>query len=227
MGMSRAALVLIALMPFALAGCGSHSPDESCQSCVPVDDDVEAPATSTSVVRGFAPIADTFIVSTMPTTNYGDWPVLKVAHQGSAEEYWTLIAFDLTALPTDSVVNKATLLLYVDDYYSQDELTLPCEVHRATNRWSEMTATWNTHFTFFAPGPVATTETSAASIGSMVRFNITRLVKNWVKYPARNSGCMIKGPADFTGSARVEFGSRENEAPAKRPRLRVDYSPPA
>jgi hypothetical protein len=228
MGMSRVALVLLAVVPLVLAGCGGQSfqtPSPTALGGADAGYDTEAPAGLASIVVAARPAADTFILSSHPTDNYGGYDVLSVGSNPPAgEEYRSLIAFNLTALPAGSVINSAVLLLYVDEYWSPDDALWQVSVHRVTSRWQETTATWNTHCTFFAPLPVATKELAPGDVGKMVRFNITPLVRNWVKTPARNFGCMLKTSVLPELRYRVSFGSRDNEAPAFRPRLKVDYT---
>ena len=55
------------------------------------------------------PKADALVLNSTPRANYGAWPLLAV--QNGANSY---IQFDLSALPQDATVTKATLRLYVD-----------------------------------------------------------------------------------------------------------------
>src|SRR5580692_6105797 len=55
------------------------------------------------------PSADTFTLNATPKTNYGPSPLLAVTNGGSA-----FIQFNLSGVPANATVSKATLRLYVD-----------------------------------------------------------------------------------------------------------------
>lgn len=93
---------------------------------------------------------DTWVNQALPSTNYGDGTYLRVGRNASTyDEYLTLLWFDPSDLPTDTVVISATLEMYSEINRTQAASPArpsvlsniwPDAIHTA---WDEMTVTWN------------------------------------------------------------------------------------
>jgi hypothetical protein len=83
-----------------------------------------APAANAQV----SPSADTFATTFTPNLNYGDLPLLAVT--AGTTSY---VRFDLSSIPTNSTVSKATLVLFVDAVTGDGQL----EVYRLNAPWVE------------------------------------------------------------------------------------------
>ena len=77
-----------------------------------------------------SPSADTFASTGTPILNYGSAPLLIVTAGTN-----TYIRFDLTSIPANSTVNKATLVLFVDAVTGNGAIN----VYKLTNSWAENT----------------------------------------------------------------------------------------
>ncbi len=83
---------------------------------------------SLSLLAQAPPSADTFTVSSSPHTNYGGWPLIAV-QQGSNG----YLQFNLSHLPANASVTKATLRLFVDAVSRSGSF----DVYQLNNSWSE------------------------------------------------------------------------------------------
>ncbi|MGW4022140.1 golvesin C-terminal-like domain-containing protein [Streptomyces sp. NPDC005009] len=102
---------------------------------VTVDPTIEIAPTPTTA-------QDVMISSDGPTSNYDDNWRLSVGNTTSGSSR-ALLRFPLSGIPAGTRVDSADLKLYYDQTHttSGDEVRL--EAHRATQEWSEATATWN------------------------------------------------------------------------------------
>ncbi|MGV8084609.1 MAG: DNRLRE domain-containing protein [Coriobacteriia bacterium] len=111
------------------------------------------------------------------------------------------------------------------------------ETHALLRSWSETGATWNT------PGDSSTTwGASGAQLGGSdystyasdsllieagdrwYDFDVTALVRSWVRNPAENDGLIILASAGISNSnVEAQFASGEYGETALRPQLTVSY----
>ena len=126
------------------------------------------------------PSADTFVFNATPHVNYGAYPLLVV--QPGASSY---VRFNLSAVPQNATVTKATLRLYVD------EVAVPgsFDVYEVDSAWTE-SALNSTNAP--APGVSATggapTAIAASSLNQFVLVDVTTLVQRWVSGTLPNNG---------------------------------------
>lgn len=98
------------------------------------------------------PIADTYVYSSQPTTNYGPDPVLSsgdVVSGNTVVRWITYLKFDLSAIPDGLSVTGATLNLYQVNG-AGFLLSGTDAAYVADDSWAEGTATYNTRPTFGA-----------------------------------------------------------------------------
>ena len=74
------------------------------------------------------PSADTFALSASPKTNYGPSPLLAVTNGATA-----FMQFNLSGVPANATVSKATLRLYVDASPRPEALTSTNSTRRGRN----------------------------------------------------------------------------------------------
>lgn len=170
--------------------------------------------------------ADTYITSNQPNTVRGLQPDLQVKPDTAPQEWKTLIAFDTSAIPANSSVSCAQLLL---NTVITDTLQT-IFVHQLLTSWVETEATWNERSTGNAWTPSgggsgtdyassATTSFVADTVGLKV-VNITSLAQNWVSNPGTNFGLILRSTG---GNGAAGFDSRESGGVI--PRLLVSYQP--
>ncbi len=156
------------------------------------------------------PSADTFTLNTAPKTNYGQSPLLAVTSGAS-----TFIQFNLSELPPNATVSKATLRLYVDAVTGAGTF----DVYEVNTPWTE----GGLNFTNApAPGLSATgskpVSISSASGNQFVLVDITTLVQDWVNGTVANNGIALKLTSSTGG---VSFDSKESPLTSHEPELEI------
>jgi len=162
-------------------------------------------------------VADAYIASAFPTSNYGAAPggaSLRV--NGGAQ---TLLRFDLGVLPDvdPSEVAQATLFVWVSTAPAGGTLT----VSTAAAPWSEATVTWNT-----APGIGAAVANglavTAGTGGYYLTADLTDQVRDWLA-DSPNAGIVLETES---GGASVLIDSKENTATSRPAYLEIALSGP-
>jgi hypothetical protein len=147
----------------------------------------------------FKPVADTYVNSGSPTTNYGGTTTLRADGSPDVHSY---LRFNVSGL-SGRTITKARLMLFANSSLSQGISGLAV----ADNTWGEMTTTYNN-----APPLGSVLSTSGAiTTGTWVTLDVTSYVTG-------------EGTFSFainTASATaISFGSRESGA--NSPQLILD-----
>jgi Collagen triple helix repeat (20 copies) len=153
-------------------------------------------ATGAAEANDGAVAADTFVVSTSPSTNYGGLSNLRVNSSST-----TLIWFDLSSLPagtTSSQIGKAVLRLYVNRVNTSGQVS----VLPVTSAWSESTVTYATIPTLGA----AVASFTPTTAQQFVLIDVTSMVQGWITTPSSNFGVAL---TSATGD--MLFDSKEND----------------
>ena len=174
---------------------------------------------------------DTYVDQWNPRLN-GATREKLIVRQGHVRS--ALLRFDLSSLRDSSGVNKALLHVYVQSRSGPH--SLPVQIYGVTRSWKvdEVTHQRATKKEPWAqegvgePGvdlgaqPIASLTLNAER--AWVTFDVTQLVQEWVSFPERNLGLVIKG--DGGVAVQYEFASSEwSVDPSLRPRLFVDWKP--
>jgi cysteine-rich repeat protein len=170
--------------------------------------------------------------------NYGTQSLSAGAWTSSNTEHFIrgLVAFDLSQIPKDAVIDQATLSLYSDTkvrLYGQGtsnglqpgHSTLSGSndffVRRIVSPWTEMGVTWKTQ-----PSVTTTHQVRAPSSTSVSQdydnLNVTDLVRDMVADPQNSHGFMLQLATEVR-YREVTFTSSEDVTPARRPKLVVVY----
>jgi len=167
----------------------------------------------------------------------------------------TLVAFDLSSIPSNAVINSVQVSFTIDQAPGQSATSDFASLHRLLSDWGEGAsytdrpgglgaaaepgdATWAHTFydtdTWGTPGgDYEEVASASAPFGSSVPETITfvctgRLksdVQAWVKNPAINFGWLLRGDENTEKNAR-RLGSREN-VNLPGPLLTIDYTIPS
>ena len=163
-----------------------------------------------------------------------------------------LMLFDLAlAVPSGTTINSVTLTLHMSQ--SNNAPTTICGIHRVQQHWGEEdsvakggegsgalalpgdatwlhtffdTQTWTAEGGDFDPDPLATQSVGDVAFYSWSSPALTALVQQWVETPDQNFGLLLHGDESFFPSAK-RFDTREVSNPSFRPRLIVNFTPPA
>ncbi len=164
--------------------------------------------------------ADSYVNQASSGTNYGSGTTMSVQSRLSQAQR-TLVMFNLSAIPEDSVINSATLELYAS---SAPTSGLTLNVHRITGTWTEAGVNWTNQ-----PAYNSTVDASLAggtTTGWKI-WNIASVVQGWVDGTSVNYGLIVKGSVENDKTAiTYAFASKENATTGNRPILRINYTPP-
>ncbi len=154
--------------------------------------------------------ADTFTVSSSPRTNYGAWPLIAV-QQGSNG----YIQFNLSHLPANASVTKATLRLFVDAVARNGSF----DVYQLNNAWSEGSLNYSNAPALGSSAtggnPIAIT---TSNLNQFLIIDITPLVQQWVSGSLPNNGVAL---ALTTSNGAFSFDSKEAILTSHQPELIV------
>lgn len=139
-----------------------------------------------------------------------------------------LIEFDLTSIPSGSVITSAALSLYgIGDnsgFGGHSDLSGSNEawIQRVTSFWDEGTVTWNTQPSSTSVNQVAL-NASTVSNEDYIDLDVTALVQDMLTFG--NNGFMIK-MQDENYYRRLNFASSDNSNAELHPQLVVCYQLP-
>ena len=163
-------------------------------------------------------IADTFVNSTSPETNYGNTASMYVG--ANSEQDFTYVKFDLTSIPSDATVTSANLEIYLSDtggnlYWSPAD-TIGA-YYCSDNSWTELGITWNNKPNF-NPNPTGSWSFGMLDFTGYKLWDVTADVKT-----ALTSGTLteVLKFESKTGNGYALYHSKEG---ASRPKLTVTYS---
>jgi len=180
--------------------------------------DAQNPANSSSADDYSLQVADEAQVGSLTPDQSLGMPTSfgPVVQRGSINTQRSLLAFDLSALPADAIITKATLSLTTID--TSETLTL---IQRATSDWTGDSATWTTQPTTAADSvfvPLASDQDPQHVI------DVTALVAAMAK-PGQNHGLVLR-LADETSDAHWSVASGRALDAAQRPSLTLEFALP-
>lgn len=177
----------------------------------------------------FYATADTYVLEGYPGVNLGDavdmWAGYDNYLDPDGQIVRSLVKFDISALPSNGTIARATLRLDLVLAYDYPNALRTITTYRATDAWAEMQVTWSTQ-----PG-VGEAYGSAAILSEdwgWHEFDVTDLVAAWQLGTQANHGIVIRGPEEAgLQSGWRAFGTREGEDPlteSRPPELVVEYT---
>jgi hypothetical protein len=178
------------------------------------------PSCYIGIPPGELPSDDAYIKANSATSNFGSLPNIEV--RPDKDESWRgLIRFDLSSIPSDSVVTQAMLFLYEKD----EKLDQVTYIYRVTSSWDETSVTWSSPWN--NPGGDYSSSNAYASFlpnqkNCMIEIDLTHLVQEWVS-GTPNHGMLLfsTGPNHI-----LRYSSKEEILVEQQPKLYVTYSAP-
>lgn len=179
-------------------------------------------------VSGYYGASDTYIDKYAPDANYHTSSLLRV---GQKQQYATLIRFDVSSIPSNAVVSRATLQIYGLSWGVTDVGMGAYMVLRNTN---SSQATWNQALAgnpWAVAGCESTTSDRRADYesgattdggGQWSTFSVTSAVQEWVSGSQANNGLLLRAVL-LRYADGFSFASSEHGDVASRPRLVVTY----
>ena len=169
-----------------------------------------APAIGSTTVTLY-PIADAYVNSSSPDTNYGNENSLYTSLNSELNYAYTM--FNLSSIPSDANVISAEFKVYLSDIggYTGSIGTHYC----SDDSWTELGITWNDKPSF------AETATDTVYYGMWVSYgydswNVTVDVRN-----ALSKGELTEVLVDHRSSSYAHFDSRES---SHSPKLEIEYA---
>jgi hypothetical protein len=177
----------------------------------------------------YAGTTDTKISSGKPTTNYGSATTFDL---DSSPDIAALLRWDISAIPTGSIVVSAAIELNVTNSSKHNY-----EVYALHRAWDELSATWQQFASgraWTGGGASGSGDHGTAVLGQLAPTSngIFRIALNdaglsavqaWINNPTSNFGIILK---DFTASDGVDFSSSKTATASQRPKLVVNYNTP-
>ena len=164
---------------------------------------------------------DAMVNIMQPSVNFGNYRYLMVSF-GPATEVRGLVEFEGLSAISGATVNTAYLDLWIDTANSTD---YDFGVYRITEKWEESTVTWQNQ-----PAHVATPYDKikvSGAAGGPYAWNAKNLVQEWLAGTYVNYGLILKRVDMQYPTNWPYFCSSDNANASYRPRLTVDYVPPA
>jgi hypothetical protein len=179
-------------------------------------------------LNGYSGADDTSIYKYDPDMSYSGDTTLKV---GQKQQWAALLRFDLSSIPSNAVITRATLQIYATGWGGTDVGMNAYTILRSTTLRQ---ATWNqaqigNPWAVGGCDSTITDRRANAESGVMTSgfwkwsiFSVTPAVQEWVSGSLANNGFLVRAPwLKYTDS--FSFASSEHSDLASRPRLVVTY----
>lgn len=173
----------------------------------------------------FQSTKDSYIRNTSPTSNQGSNSSLIYGQAGTST-YRTPIAFDVSSMPSGSVVKYAYLDLTVSTSIGAGETF---EIRRLTKDWTELQVTWNNANTGDAWDTAGGDFVEDLGVDftlpptGATAINVTALVQDAFQNRGGLVNLLIKSSTETTPNHYNVTRSRDYSTVADRPRLVVEY----
>jgi hypothetical protein len=203
MRLSALGMVVIAVcMAFGVAGA---TPRQSTPHAA-------SPASTTVTLT---PVADAYVNEEFPANHYNTATLWPAARNAADHERYTLLAYDLTGIPTGSQIVAADFKMWLDS--STGAPTVQIDIERIALDWNQTTVTWNNR----PPDQCcwASLDVGQPTTQDQV-WDIRTLVNNWVNGNFINHGIAFHGPASG------EYERFFTATGTRKPRLVIQYIPP-
>ncbi len=179
---------------------------------------------------GYTGASDAFLNGWSPDTNAGATAYLAIR---SDDWMATLLRFDLSSLPANAQITRATLNVYGN--YHSNAYGLNISSYRLRRAWNPTQATWNKATSTVNWGVAGANDTAAdrdaassttqwfLNTPAWYSFDVTDMARAWAAAPAENYGVALKGAL---GGAGTEFrvASAEYFDVTLRPKLVLEYN---
>jgi hypothetical protein len=196
----------------------------------PIPSGTETTVTLQVGSNGYTGSEDTQIYIYEPTDNYCSADLIEV---GERRRYVGLLLFDVSSVPANAVVVRATLQLYAGGGGGE----IPIDAFRVIRSVKPCEATWNQaqngnpwgtagcENTTTDRDAVPLSSVTTIGIGEWYGFDITSAVQDWVEGSMANNGVALQQglPASLES---YYFASAQHSNVSLRPRLEITYRVP-
>jgi RHS repeat-associated protein len=184
--------------------------------------------------------ADTYLLSSFSTTNFGTSNEMGVGEANNATDRIgrSLIKFDLSAIPSNATITSATLSLWTNTDYSSNTRTI--RVFRLKVPFNETQATWNIRATgsnWQTAGASGTNDRESTDIGSVqILSNEALNTEKQIALTASQIEELIDGTFANNGFILVAetelndgftYKTSDHATGSQRPKLVIQYTLPS
>lgn len=132
----------------------------------------------------FSPVEDTFVSEKQKSLSFGEYPYIRVGRDKEGFRYRSFIKFDISKMPLNCHVTRASLTLYSQDKKAFEGL----EINSADRNWIENSITWNGH-----PQRKKLISIEQVEEGLFkYTFDVKSIAKDWYYNVERNYGFLLK-----------------------------------
>jgi hypothetical protein len=173
---------------------------------------------------------DSYIESASPNVNFSSHPNFQAAiwtAQGNPYVQRSIIEFDLTSIPTNAIIDSASLYLFADPtnmqggHYGTGNSGW---LRRITQAWNVNTVTWNNQ-----PAYNTTDEVNIPAPLSQQQdyvLDVSTIAQGMVSNPSSNFGFLLMLQDEVNYYKSLIFCSSDNLDSARFPKLKVCYTLP-
>ncbi len=177
-------------------------------------------------INGYSGTQDAYLRESSPNSNFGNATFLlgdgsdADPNNGNFGEVTSVISWDTSSIPTNAVVESASIILDLFNISSGNY-----NLYEANAVWAENTVNWNT---FEGSGAIGSTilgtiPPNVFNLNEIIlNGNGIGLVQGWVDGSIANNGIIIKSGGTSDG---IDLDS--SEAPSGQPKLVITYSVPS
>ena len=166
------------------------------------------PVATTTTTVTLSPVADAFVNTALPKTNYGKDPSLYT----SASQYHGLLRFDLGSIPATGTITSAKLSLFSTNAVVGGGV----RVHPSLDTWDVKTVTASNQ-------PAWNTAVLATSAAPTANARVTATLPTTAVAPGRR----VSWGIDYSLSGRqANLVSVDNATVSRRPQLVITYTTP-
>ncbi|ACA55051.1 DNRLRE domain-containing protein [Clostridium botulinum] len=163
--------------------------------------------------------SDLYMAKLYPNTNFKGAPFLNCGRDDTnLNIYRTLMYFDISSLPLNILICKATLKLYIKRNQNIS-VTKPITIHKLLEPFDENNVTYSNQ-PAFKDNPYTSLKINN-EINKFIEIDITNLLKEWYCAPNFNYGMLIKSLENK--SSLISFASTFGSDESKFPKLEIYY----
>ncbi len=153
--------------------------------------------------------------------NFGTYPYFtsQKGTSGSEFTYRSLIEFDLSSIPSESIVESATLKVFGIQHNPLTRSNASW-LQLVTSSWHEDTVTWNSRPTSETTGQVSLPGSTSST--EDYEIDITDFVQDWISGEVSNYGLILRLQDEIKWTHLV-FGSSDYSDQAKHPMLEIIF----
>ena len=173
----------------------------------------------------FTPEEDSYVDKFYPTQNFGSENTSEVADSNGVETARSYLKFDVSSIPSNTIIHYALISLYYYDWEGTGEPEVG--VYEVEDGWNEDTITWSNQ-PDSSSNPEYSIPIPPADPQKIEEYwDITDLAKGWINDNTHNNGAVFKfcNPCQGDITRRV-FRSKESTVEYEKPKLVIAYNKP-